>query len=271
MYLNHGKQADCIFCGATLTSGNRSGEHVVKKSILEALNHLNTPCGLRHTRGIQELETRIPTFNQLRNHYVCSECNSGWMNKQDQAIEPLIIELARGHFHTTSNAENRALARWLLRTAISFRLSFTGAQTWNAIAVARKLQADPGYLPRGFIALLTGLPPHRHAAIGSANTWSGPGVATMQHGTPATLKFAVHLDCMLAACAMVSMAEPMFGIPHYASTLALIDAGSVQRQVEPVPLEVYAANGYEPSPSTEIQLQITLLGCRPRQPSECWP
>lgn len=114
----------CLFCFTT--TGKRSREHVFRKAFKKTIS---SSRGLSFSNlssaGREQLQRPISQFDMTVNE-VCRECNQGWLNELENAVDPILSELLKDFRSLTHiGVENLqilgtwAFIRGLLRTYIS--------------------------------------------------------------------------------------------------------------------------------------------------------
>lgn len=193
----------CGFCGVNLTGSNRAKEHVLRRSWLEKLGHSKTTVSnwLSYSDGSMELR-EMPAQSMLAGE-VCNQCNNGWMDHLDRAVEPLLMPVIEKHGFTADlqPREARLVARWLLKTAIAVELSDRPER--RHIPRATRLhvrRAD--WLPHGF-ALFTcrHVEPQKGVGVASVDKWH-VNSAKLVSSVPQSrrMKFALQYDNLVIGC-----------------------------------------------------------------------
>ncbi|WP_156766761.1 hypothetical protein [Mycobacterium sp. E2327] len=104
----------CVFCGRTPVTS----EHIFKRAFRKKLN---LPAGNRRLDRQDGLDspmtTRPDPLFELTVRYVCSKCNSGWMNRLDLAVERWVIN------PDSETCEPSDLRRWAIKVAIMYSLT----------------------------------------------------------------------------------------------------------------------------------------------------
>ena len=268
-----GSLLNCLYCGDILKkgkNGNRSSEHIIKKSILKSLGHLNTKVNLiLHSHEIGELEKRKPTFDGLRNDFVCVSCNSGWIRMEDETIEDIIVELAHGGSLIATEAQKKSIARWILRTAISMLFAFKNFGAVLPISLPRMMK-EAGFLPRGFFSFYVTMPKAAEAALSSMGMWPHVPENLLTRNT-VLQKFAVQLNEVVFGCAFTSIADPIFCLQPYMETLVIREAILLSRNLSMDDFQEILPLNFSRAIVNIISLETILLGGRNRFVVEKWP
>lgn len=111
----------CRFCGESRV-GTGSKEHIFHDSFRKSIPHspklkLTRYEGGLDTEPVDETVLPITMFDRQIGG-VCRECNSGWMNEIDLAIEPQIVALANSRSDTLPSSQIAAFARWAYKIAL---------------------------------------------------------------------------------------------------------------------------------------------------------
>jgi hypothetical protein len=107
----------CRFCQTT--TGKRSKEHVLRRSYKDRI--WTHPSSFYTYAENGELETSRKvnkTAFEMEVNEVCEECNNGWLERLEQEVDPLVIDLSRGR---TPNVDDDAwdrLAFWMVLRAL---------------------------------------------------------------------------------------------------------------------------------------------------------
>jgi hypothetical protein len=106
----------CVFCGATpLTK-----EHVLPQWLRDALGVSQLRVRyIRHTRDTLRHHDGPAFLEQVR--VVCATCNNGWMNDLEESVRQFLPTLITGRQVLIEEAEQRALARWSLKTMLMYQ------------------------------------------------------------------------------------------------------------------------------------------------------
>jgi hypothetical protein len=114
--------------------------------------------------------TRKATLLTLKTREVCLDCNTGWMNKLEQAAEPLLLRLAdaaaTGHEIALSDAEAHTVGLWAQKTALTHELTSKSPRVGNT-TMGGRLQS--GQLIRGAMVWVGRHPRDYDLGIGSAH------------------------------------------------------------------------------------------------------
>lgn len=116
----------CIFCGGF----GLTKEHVLPDWLRAIFPRLPTDT---HTLGAIDW-VALPTVGlvPLPSHssaqgqvgskkvkVVCKSCNNGWMSRLEETAKPLVEELLHGHHQTLREIDQRLLATWITKTAMT--------------------------------------------------------------------------------------------------------------------------------------------------------
>jgi hypothetical protein len=177
------------------------------------------------------LGVRSTVADQLQAGEVCKSCNGGWMNALDKSVEEVLMRLA-----TTSIADGpqdvtpqqlRQLARWVLKTAVAFALTFHVDRRHIRTDLARHIRRH-GWLPSGFAAFVCrSVVPSKGVAISQTDAWPIKSAAVVL-SVPQTrrLKFAARYDNLVIGCVMFqSKHRPIFhGVGGFHFPIATVGA-----------------------------------------------
>jgi hypothetical protein len=153
----------CIFCARILDPSqlalptSQTREHVFARWIRDAVaNKRMTMYEAGPNQAITQLR-QVPLSN-LVNSNVCKECNNGWMEKLESAVDPLVQRLIAGAgIATLLPHEIELLARWTAKTVAV--LSFvTPQQQFVPEKACQSLHPDSTIIPqfRFFYCALSG-------------------------------------------------------------------------------------------------------------------
>jgi hypothetical protein len=108
----------CVFCG---TTGSLSTEHVIPKWVRKALQISEPVKEFSGTAYVGAAEALAIVF-----HEVCTNCNSGWMERLETAarpaLEPLLLGAAAGTTRVLDAEQSATLATWAVKTALLLTL-----------------------------------------------------------------------------------------------------------------------------------------------------
>jgi hypothetical protein len=119
----------CVYCG----SPANSDEHIIASQFIELLakdprgfpvpTHLYVNEGEPDQLTIKGKRTKRggPTVEYTAR--VCSKCNNEWMNDIDNAAAPFLNSAIQGQPFTLDRAMQRAAAVWMMKVAVTARLS----------------------------------------------------------------------------------------------------------------------------------------------------
>lgn len=205
----------CLFCNQALPGKTRAKEHVLRDSWLRALGHKKSKIGISLMSPVHgNVGVRQHAADQLQTGEVCERCNGGWMNALDLQVERIVLSLAQSTKDqvTLSEADARALSRWLLKVACCFIYTDSPARRHIPQEVLVNLQRED-YLPDGFVCFAARSPgKKKHLAIASLDAWpsdfTSPDIAKL----PPTkrLKFGVQYDHVVLGCSYVDCEKPQF-------------------------------------------------------------
>lgn len=118
----------CVFC---LTNENLSKEHVWSEWVRDRLplrQDARSPFSwLRNGEVVRELPN--VRLADIRIRRVCETCNSGWMNRIEEAAIPILSDLIEGKPRTLNPAEMFVAATWGFLKCLIVDLSLNGQQT----------------------------------------------------------------------------------------------------------------------------------------------
>ncbi len=104
----------CLFCGST---GTPSREHVIAQWLREALQIQSRVEEYRGEEFVTTWDTLAVVLSQ-----VCVTCNTGWMNKLEQRVRPILEPLLLGAKSGTSivfdPSEQATLGTWAVKTSL---------------------------------------------------------------------------------------------------------------------------------------------------------
>jgi hypothetical protein len=101
----------CVFCGQ---SGS-SEEHVFAKWLSEVM----PGEGYFRSGGTPPRREKESRLISITNRATCEDCNSGWMSRMEQDVEPLIAPAIQGQPVTwESDEEQTIVAAWAFKTAL---------------------------------------------------------------------------------------------------------------------------------------------------------
>ena len=257
----------CIFCFRPFSKDNRKTvEHVLRRAWIEALGHSETGMAERQTRNGQVLVQTAADLSALAlvTGKVCAQCNNGWMNDLDCAVDREILGLARGELTLDALDEHSRfrLSRWLLKTTITFRCG--AAPDFRHLPDAlRESCKRPDFLPRGFISFAAVLQPGaRGLAASSLDEWlyiASPGAPNSLHEMPQSqrTKAAFRFDRLVIGCAWVSVVgTPCFlTIPDVHHVLFLNEATFKPHPDDEIQIVEHFAN-LKPSNADYIQVAL---------------
>ena len=124
----------CVFCGAS----EPTREHVLRKKFQRTLDR-TAPENLSFTH---DRTTAFGNISSSKRAYrgipfeltvkaACAECNNGWMNDLENAVETDLLDMIAGR-HLSLNADRaRNLARWVLKTALMRQLINGQVADWT--------------------------------------------------------------------------------------------------------------------------------------------
>jgi len=117
----------CIYCGQPA----RSREHIVATRFIDVLREdprgLPLPVMLTATlpdgtrRRIGGKKTKRGKYTLEYTTRVCANCNSGWMNRIDDAAFPSVADMVRGKQVSLDGAARAAIAAWMCKVAVTAR------------------------------------------------------------------------------------------------------------------------------------------------------
>lgn len=117
----------CMYCGARADSR----EHIIATRFIDVLRGdprgyrlpsrltVTLPDGRRIIRHGKTTRGGAPTLEYTTR--VCGTCNSGWMNDMDTNAYNVLVDLIRGHPRTLSSDDQRHLAAWFAKVALTAR------------------------------------------------------------------------------------------------------------------------------------------------------
>ena len=163
----------CIFCGST--DNPSSDEHVLPRHWKDHFpNEPGVGLRVRTTVGKRDKEPRehVTPFDAKIPH-VCKTCNGGWMRLMDEAIKPLVFELADDPVRTLTQAEGSLLTEWATKVALVRSYVDRHQDLGSMPGVARRYYADHAEtLPR---SLQIGWCDAHVGALSSNAAWGLPG------------------------------------------------------------------------------------------------
>ena len=122
----------CVFCGAT---GSLSREHVIAKWVRKALQITEPVKVYSGTTYVGAAETLAIVFRE-----VCTNCNTGWMERLESAarpvLEPLLLGAAPGTSRVLDPDQQAVLATWAVKTSLLLTLSEFRSQDYGWIPVS---------------------------------------------------------------------------------------------------------------------------------------
>jgi hypothetical protein len=170
----------CIFCGQRPTTK----EHIFSRAWIEKVMPVDTPYLHGHTRGTarrgQPIEKWWRKYEaDFAVKCVCETCNSGWMNRIDQAAEPFTTNMALGlETRLVSAASQLAVAAWATKLAII--LDQTQDRPLVEHEDHRRFYETKKALPQSIIWLARALPPEGKFSAGG-RPWA---LRLEKRGTP---------------------------------------------------------------------------------------
>jgi hypothetical protein len=114
----------CLFCGKP---PRRNSEHIIAKKLIERMRAETFElCVGKITDGEEPMQRTTQTLKSYVTNHVCETCNHGWMSQLEMwflrnlgaLVEPEWPKLA-SDFVQIAWRENKQVARWLLKTAIT--------------------------------------------------------------------------------------------------------------------------------------------------------
>jgi hypothetical protein len=166
------KADQCIFCGAE----GISEEHIFSRKWLKRIWSVQTGEKLRH-RNVRDHSERGEEFDRayakreadLVVYCVCTGCNSGWMNRLDQAVYPIVDPMVSGAQSTIATLANQmTLVHWAMKVAFMF--DYRQDKSTLPGELARGFRRHWTMPPRTRIWLARNVPLHEGEASGAFHT-----------------------------------------------------------------------------------------------------
>lgn len=113
-----GQKIPCVFCGSV--TAPTSDEHVLPQHWKKHFpKESGTGLRVSTAQGITDRPPRkhITPFD-MKVPNVCAPCNNGWMRLMDEAMKPLVFDLANGVRRTLSSTEVDSLIQWVTKVAL---------------------------------------------------------------------------------------------------------------------------------------------------------
>jgi hypothetical protein len=107
----------CRFCQTT--EGKRSKEHVLRKSYKERIwTHPSSFYTYSENGEIKTSRKINKSAFEMEVNEVCAECNNGWLERLEDEVEPLVIDLSRGRIPDVDDERWDRLAFWMVLRAL---------------------------------------------------------------------------------------------------------------------------------------------------------
>lgn len=102
----------CRFCQTT--DGKRSNEHVLRRKFKKLLWTFPDTMYTYVENGMMQTSRKVPASAfDVRVNEVCKECNEGWLEELEDAVEPMLLTLARGKEASWEDDDWATLALWM--------------------------------------------------------------------------------------------------------------------------------------------------------------
>lgn len=128
----------CIFCGDT--DSPLSKEDAWPKWLNALLQIPDGKTAGLVIQGAGEQRHEKPGMTRIHpsiTKKVCRVCNNGWMAKLEGKVKPILEPLVRGEARLLSEADQRLLARWAIKTAMVLQHTIPGETGFPPIDVYR--------------------------------------------------------------------------------------------------------------------------------------
>jgi hypothetical protein len=150
-----------MFCGR---EGTLTREHVLRKKWRKYFGAAPQDFLDRHTvpdrSGGPHIQTQnaftgIPFDRTVR--AVCKDCNEGWMERLEEAVEPVLLGLIQGQPGHLDRSDLEIVTRWVAKTAFVMERMDTSP---NAAGEDQRRAVMEGSLPPRFHAFVRSLEPN---------------------------------------------------------------------------------------------------------------
>ena len=198
----------CAYCGVNL-GRNRAKEHILRNSWLKELGHSKSQIVLDMSSSEAFLEKRNLVADQLQAGEICNECNGGWMNDRDLAVEEVVLGLARSKNLQEKSGRARDISLWIFKTGFTFCLTDYTYRRHVPPEIMANLKH--GILPSAFVTFIHHAPlGERHVATSMADIWPEDGASFVFSEQKHRFKFGVQYDEIIFGCVYVTWPGAIF-------------------------------------------------------------
>jgi len=165
----------CIFCQSR---DNLTTEHVLSKK-WRRKHHLGQVGqridGWYITADESDPIVRISKLFPKREPFtwtakvVCNDCNTGWMRRLEEEVEPYLIELVRGNQVILKASELRVLEKWVAKTAFVLEAMDDGAKAMSLDLTRMLMETNPQHAsPRASLTWVQAVEKNDHHQLRSS-------------------------------------------------------------------------------------------------------